>query len=755
MFKPIENGTKVTICKLDCWIPPVPKDKYKIRGHNLPKSEQKWFRTEFPDLYGRDIEWVTGDSVRPNKKVTWQEARRQELAMQTGCDILNIDNAGNPKAIHGVTPDPDYVNDKMHDFRVQEFTRCNPYNTDLDGNPVENGLWFYNCGVPTYLTPFHYFYLNWWRLNTGYPYYRDVDRDKWYFWQTVFEDPMCRGMVEAANRGQGKTFRATSASYQVTIYGKNTESAIQSKTELDAKNNVFIKKMALPYKHLPDFFVPINSHGTDPKNGMRFELTGKRGKNSMTYRLDQTLALNSTIQYYSSGAYAADGDNITGVFILDESGKTTECDVSERHDVVKECVRRDGVVYGKLYITTTVEKGDQGGDNFFKIWDDSDPDDKTELGETISGVVKLFIPSYMSEIYDQFGRSVVDDPDPKLKLINQKTGKPIVRGAKTEQQIRRDALKDNPSAYLAYCLKYPWTEEELFYNSAENCPFNVLHLEDYEMRFKMGGYKGMDLSHGNLSWKDNKMFTEVIFTEDTEKNSKFQFHNAFLSDKFIKQYANRVGVENYGGKTYYMPLNKDKFSIGYDPTKSGAESEKRKRSSAAGSVFSHLQFFEPDYPMNTWVADYVHTPDDPMDQYKDMLMLAWYFGCPILLESNINNMFDNFAHWGCFDRQAPDKHFIIWRWEEIYTNTSGTQNQAGLASNQYTNQMLLENAVSYHNKHGNNMLMYRTNKALKAYRTDNRTKHDLGVASQLSCMAASRPVKKPEKESESIGKWFR
>ena len=40
----------------------------------------------------------------------------------------------------------------------------------------EEGIWFMNNGEPTYMTGEHYYYLNWCKMDIGYPEYRDRDR---------------------------------------------------------------------------------------------------------------------------------------------------------------------------------------------------------------------------------------------------------------------------------------------------------------------------------------------------------------------------------------------------------------------------------------------------------------------------------------------------------------------------------------------------------------------------------------------------
>ena len=47
----------------------------------------------------------------------------------------------------------------------------------------KEGVWFMNNGKPTYITGEHYYYLNWCKLDIGYPEYRDRDRRFFIFWE--------------------------------------------------------------------------------------------------------------------------------------------------------------------------------------------------------------------------------------------------------------------------------------------------------------------------------------------------------------------------------------------------------------------------------------------------------------------------------------------------------------------------------------------------------------------------------------------
>jgi hypothetical protein len=97
-------------------------------------------------------------------------------------------------------PNPTFVFEIMEDFRKQELARC---------HPVTGGVWTMINGKKMWVTPFHYFYLNWWKMNTGYPEWRWIDTLRFYHWQTIYTDDMALGEIEASKRGDGKTYRAT------------------------------------------------------------------------------------------------------------------------------------------------------------------------------------------------------------------------------------------------------------------------------------------------------------------------------------------------------------------------------------------------------------------------------------------------------------------------------------------------------------------------------------------------------------------
>ena len=144
MFKKIQGGSKVIVMNLECWIPPVgmgchsatfeiaPTDV--IKRSNKP-SEQYWEAQPLPD--------------------DWEDRLDEERRERALRDRQGLDN--------------DYTDPQLDAIREREWRRR------------LYGVWFWNNGVPTYLTGLNYFYLNYWQLDIGLPYFRLIDLEYFYF----------------------------------------------------------------------------------------------------------------------------------------------------------------------------------------------------------------------------------------------------------------------------------------------------------------------------------------------------------------------------------------------------------------------------------------------------------------------------------------------------------------------------------------------------------------------------------------------
>ena len=117
----------------------------------------------------------------------------------------------------------------------------------------EDGHWFYNNGVPTYITGAHYMYLQWTSIDVGYPDFREANRIFFIFWEACKADPRCFGMAYLKIRRSGFSFMGSSECVNTGTLAKDSRVGILSKTGADAKK-MFTDKVVPIANRLPFFF---------------------------------------------------------------------------------------------------------------------------------------------------------------------------------------------------------------------------------------------------------------------------------------------------------------------------------------------------------------------------------------------------------------------------------------------------------------------------------------------------------------------
>ena len=71
---------------------------------------------------------------------------------------------------------------------------------DSEFNKREQGFWFYNKSVATYITGSHYMYLQWSKIDVGQPDFRESNRLFFIFWEACKADERSYGMCYLKNR---------------------------------------------------------------------------------------------------------------------------------------------------------------------------------------------------------------------------------------------------------------------------------------------------------------------------------------------------------------------------------------------------------------------------------------------------------------------------------------------------------------------------------------------------------------------------
>jgi len=574
MYDKIESGSTINIQDIECCIPPVgyvfnvltkKLEEREIHKRSNKIEEQYWERLKLPDWYAGVMK-------------AWEEYDKKKK-----------------------DEDDDFYDERLEEFKRQEWDRR------------LNGFWFMKKGTPIYLTGMHYLYMMWWSIDIGYPRYRTPDLEYFYFLQYCIEDPNCMGMLEITKRRFGKTFRAGLFVTEYTSRTKMTNGTVQSKTGTDSKK-VFSKAIVNPFRRLPKFFRPEYdmSLGVNPKTEMRFEKTNVRGKKAHD-NVDKD-ELGSTIIHYSADPLAQDGQKVhRGA--QDEWAKTIECDIYERHEVMRYCVVDDeGKIIGKLLYTSTVEKleSEKKGvqDGAKKLWDDSNQNKRGENGRTSSGLYRFFMSARRAKNFDVYG-----DPD------EEKTLREILQD--------RETVKNNQRSLFARIRKEPLTIEEAFSIDADSCIFNADNIGrrekqlDLDPVFKRGVWFFRDENTQKAKWRD------II-----SKESDFHWK---MTDLLLGEIDNKSRVENgqkFPDNIYIGAIGIDGYSNSQGGQKWGSRASAwiglRARNGKGKRMIGHLY----------------GRPNEKDTLHEQVLLAAEYFGFQAFYEHNSDDYFSYFKQRG-------------------------------------------------------------------------------------------------------------
>ena len=662
MFTTIDKGSVENIQGLNCYIPPVgfvynvlngELEKRIVYSRSPKKNEQYWESIKLPKDYTK--------------------LREKEFSEQQ--------------------EDNEHFNPELEQFRTQEWDRR------------LNGFWFYNNGNQTYITGLHYFYLNYWHLDTGLPKYRDTDRKYFYFLQYCIEDPECFGMVEITKRRQGKTFRGGVFLYEYTSRAKNARAGIQSKTGSDAKE-VFRKAIIQPFKKLPDFFVPIydQSKGLTPTSELRFYQTTIKGKKANTIKNEEEL--ESAIDWKTSEAISYDGQKIQR-YLGDEVGKTADINVWDRYLVTRYCHLDDeGRIIGKSLLTTTVEDMEQGGEAFKKIWDNSDHTKKTGK-RTPSGLYRYFCPADETRYYDNFGYAHRDK-------------------ALDEILEERKLLSKDTRALSAIIRKEPLSWEEAFRIDGSKCLYDAMKLNE---RLDRLNWKENITTSGNFVWESGVRDSKVVW--EPSRNGRWEvvklFDNFEDSNKIVKK-----------GESYYP--NNIGYVMGIDPIDHN-QTQDGKRSNGAGMVLQkYNSVAEGDQYNYAFVCKYIYRPESVQVFYEDMIKTAVYYGCQVLFENQKIGLMHYFNDRGY-------SNFLMWLPERT---------QPGIAASPKTHQHIAELTESYINDYHEKLYFKDVVQELLEFDLSNTTAYDGAMSMGYALIADQIKVtRKDMSEVREVKDYFK
>ena len=302
---------------------------------------------------------------------------------------------------------PDNFKNKYIDYIENEFTKR------------EEGFWFNNKGVSTYITGTHYMYLQWSKIDVGKPDFREANRLFYIFWEACKADTRCYGMCYLKNRRSGFSFMASGETVNMATISSDARFGILSKSGPDAKK-MFTDKVVPISVNYPFFFKPIQDGMDRPKTELAYRVPAskltRRNITSTGERPEELTGLDTTIDWKNTGDNSYDGEKLK-LLVHDESGKWERPNnILNNWRVTKTTLRLGSRVVGKCMMGSTSNSLDKGGDNFKKLYYDSDVTKRNRNGQTSSGLYSLFIPmewNYEGFI-DSYGLPVFQTPQEEV-----------------------------------------------------------------------------------------------------------------------------------------------------------------------------------------------------------------------------------------------------------------------------------------------------------------------------------------------------
>jgi hypothetical protein len=340
----------------------------------------------------------------------------------------------------------------------------------------EYGHWFMRNGEPTYITGSHYMYLQWTKIDVGYPDFREANRIFYIFWEACKADYRSFGICYLKIRRSGFSFMASEECTNIGTLAKDARIGILSKTGADAKK-MFTDKVVPISNNYPFFFKPIQDGMDKPKTELAYRIPASKitKKNMSTIDENDMEGLDTTIDWKNTSDNSYDGEKLQ-LLIHDESGKWDKPDnILNNWRVTKTCLRLGSKVIGKCMMGSTSNALEKGGGNFKSLYNDSNVKNRNANGQTKSGLYSLFVPMEwnMEGFIDLYGNPVLRTPQKPIQGID---GMLIDVGAIDYWENEVDSLKSDPDALNEYYRQFPRNESHAFRDESKQSLFNLTKI---------------------------------------------------------------------------------------------------------------------------------------------------------------------------------------------------------------------------------------------------------------------------------------
>ena len=680
-------GQIIKINDLKIALPETPKDVY---SRSNTKKEQYWESKQYPK-----------ELSRVKSIFQWNEA-------------------------------PDSFKSKWVDYIEQEFDRR------------EQGFWFMNNGVKTYITGSNYMYIQWTKIDVGLPDFREANRIFYLYWEACKADKRSFGMDYLKIRRSGFSYMASEECSNIGTITKDARIGILSKTGADAKK-MFTDKVVPIVFNYPFFFKPVQDGMDKPKTELSFRVPASKitKKNMYDEEVIDVEGLDTSIDWKNTGDNSYDGEKLK-LLIHDESKKWEKPNnILNNWRVTKTCLRLGRKIIGKCMMGSTSNALSKGGEAGKKLYMSSFPKDRNSNGQTKSGLYNLFIPMEwnMEGFIDIYGHPVFRTPEKPIMGID---GEPVTIGAIDYWENEVASLKNDPDALNEFYRQFPRTESHAFRDESKSSLYNLTKIYQ-QIDYNDSLIKNRVLTRGSFHWLNGEKDTKVVWSPD----DRGRFLVSWIPNASLQ---NNVEIKN--GVKY--PRNEHIGAFGCDPYDiSGTVGGKGSNGSLHGLTKYHME----NAPTNHFFLEYIARPQTAEIFFEDILMACVFYGMPILAENNKPRLLYHFKNRGyrgySMNRPDRDRSKLSKTEKELggIPNSSEDIKQAHASCIEtYIEKYVgLDTDGTYRDSDEmGEMYFIRTLNEWARFDINNRTKFDAAISSGLAIMANQKNMYKPLKKESKI-----
>jgi hypothetical protein len=627
---------------------------------------------------------------------------------------------------------PKEFKDRWVDYIEQEFDHR------------EQGFWFMNKGVKTYITGSHYMYLQWSSIDVGYPDFREANRIYWIFWEACRADPRSFGMIYLKIRRSGFSFMSSSECVNVGTLARDARIGILSKTGADAKK-MFTDKVVPINSRLPFFFKPVMDGMDKPKTELAYRVPAAKITKKNMYETDDNDVdgLDTSIDWKNTEDNSYDGEKL--LFLAhDESAKWTKpVNIKENWRVTKTCLRLGSKIIGKCMMGSTSNALSKGGQNYKDIYEDSNVKVRNANGQTKSGLYAIFIPMEwnMEGFIDRYGHPVFRKPEEPIMGVD---GMMIKNGAIDYWEAEVDSLKSDADALNEFYRQFPRTESHAFRDESKQALFNLTKIYQ-QIDYNDSMIKEHYLTRGMFSWKDGIKDTEVIWTPDP----RGRFNISWAPPKHMQNNVHTRNGVKYPGNEHLGSFGCDSYDISAVVGGRGSN----------GALHGMTKFHMDDAPVNEFFLEYIARPQTAEIFFEEVLMAIVFYGMPILVENNKPRLLYHLKNRGYrgYSINRPDKQLAKLTKTErelggIPNSSEDVKQAHASAIESYVEKFVgFDLEAKYRDpEQMGTMPFTRTLEDWAKFDINDRTKFDASISSGLCIMANQKHLYIPEKKESKL-----